>query len=405
MSKQAIVLGGTDDHKYLIKILQSEGFYVTLIDYYENPPAKDVADEHIRESTLDAEKVLAIAREKSPDLVVSACIDQALLTMAYVCEELSLPCHISYDTALELTNKVYMKKRLVENNIPTSQFVIIEGESDIKQHSLTYPLVVKPADANSSKGVTKVSDESELAGAVETALSMSASNKAVVEEYFEGEEFSVDVVIKDGVTSVVMATKNIKNKNNHKNFTIVQNSFPATTDANILGKINEIAQSITDAYKIKNGPLLVQLLINSHGDIRVIEFSARIGGGSKWQFIHEVTGFDAVQYFIDMLLKKTTQDVPMSPNYGYGLMHYIYTKPGLIERFEGFDELKEKDIIKHYFLYKTEGSQVTSAISSTDRAAGIMLLDNEYSTLQEKLETANSTIKILDKEGEDIKLG
>ena len=37
-------------------------------------------------------------------------------------EELGLPCYLTREEALSMTNKLYMKKLMVENNIPTSKF-------------------------------------------------------------------------------------------------------------------------------------------------------------------------------------------------------------------------------------------------------------------------------------------
>ena len=51
--KTAIVLGGTSPHIALIQKLKDRGYYTILVDYLNNPPAKKVADMHIKESTLD----------------------------------------------------------------------------------------------------------------------------------------------------------------------------------------------------------------------------------------------------------------------------------------------------------------------------------------------------------------
>lgn len=90
--QKAIVLGGTHDHITLIELLKQRSYYTILIDYYENPIAKEYADEFIRESTTDKETVLEIAKKNNVNLVIAACIDSALATMAYVSEKLNLPC-------------------------------------------------------------------------------------------------------------------------------------------------------------------------------------------------------------------------------------------------------------------------------------------------------------------------
>ena len=49
-----------------------------------------------------------------------------------------------------------MKKVFVENDIPTAKHITAGSLSEDEISHLTYPLIVKPADCNSSKGVKKV---------------------------------------------------------------------------------------------------------------------------------------------------------------------------------------------------------------------------------------------------------
>ena len=117
-----VVLAGGADQIALINELKKRGHYVILVDYFECPPAKPYADEHVVASTLDVERVREIAVEKKADLVCTACTDQALLTVANVSEQLGLPCYISYKTALDVTNKSYMKHRMLESLLQGSSF-------------------------------------------------------------------------------------------------------------------------------------------------------------------------------------------------------------------------------------------------------------------------------------------
>ena len=121
-----LVLAGGSDQIDLINELKKRGHEVVLVDYYPNPPAKRFADKHIQESTLDVEKVREIAVTEKVDMICTACTDQALLTVAKVSEELSLPTYISYQTALNVTNKSFMKKVMMDNDIPTSKYMIVD---------------------------------------------------------------------------------------------------------------------------------------------------------------------------------------------------------------------------------------------------------------------------------------
>lgn len=108
--KKALVLGGTSPHISLIRNLHSRGYEVLLLDYLDNPPAASEADEHIKKSTLDLQVVLDVARSESVDLVISSCIDQANATACYVAERLGLPRPYSFETALDVTDKLRMKR-------------------------------------------------------------------------------------------------------------------------------------------------------------------------------------------------------------------------------------------------------------------------------------------------------
>lgn len=395
--KKAIILGGTHDHIALIEQLKNRGYFTILIDYLENPPARNFADHYIRESTLDQHKVLEIAKQEAAELVIAACIDQALLTMAYVCEALGLPCHISYQTTLALTNKTLMKEMFVKHDIPTSKYRILNSNHDQMFEELSYPLVVKPADSNSSKGITKVNSKSELSEAVNNAFNFTRSHKVVVEEFVTGDELSVDVVIIDSEPHIVLVTKNIKMQQNENLFTIVQNIFPGTEDPDVVEQIRLIAGKIAKAYNISNGPLLIQLIYDG-ARLSVVEFSSRIGGGSKHHQIKFITTFDILSYFIDFLLGKSTTPV-IYKNCNYAIMNYIYARNGIIDRFVGFDELKKKGVVEDYFYYKLPGSEVTNHTSSADRPAGYLLTAEFLETLNEKMNLSRKLLRIVDSVG------
>lgn len=63
-----------------------------LADYNEHPLAEKCADKFFQISTLDIEAIQMLAKDEKVGQILTACTDQALLTMAKVSEELNLPC-------------------------------------------------------------------------------------------------------------------------------------------------------------------------------------------------------------------------------------------------------------------------------------------------------------------------
>jgi len=148
----AIVLGGTNPHIALIENLKNRGYYTLLVDYLENPPAKTFADKHIRESTLEKEKVYDLAKRYNASLVISTCIDQANATACYAAEKLGLPSPYNYETALNVTNKGLMKRIMLDNNIPTARHFFIKRPDEFFNFKMKFPVVIKPADSNGAVG-------------------------------------------------------------------------------------------------------------------------------------------------------------------------------------------------------------------------------------------------------------
>lgn len=402
--KKAIVLGGTHDHVRLIQILRERGFFVVLVDYLSKPIASSYVDDHIQESALDIKAVLDLAKKLKPELVITACIDQALPTMAYVCEELNLPCYVDFQTALRLTNKVYMKEVFLKNSVLTSKFVVFDQFRTNFDTGLRFPLVVKPADANGSKGVLRVDRKEALEQSIQTAYSYTRSGYVVVEEFLDGIELSVDVVVKNFEPSIIMVTKNIKMRENKNVFTILENSFPGTDNLSLETEKNlsDIARKIACAYGLKNGPLLIQVIASQNNrNIYTIETSARLGGGSKHHLLKAVTGFDFLEWFTNLFFSEIG-DVSLQTKLKFASIKYVYAKPATIGEFVNFDHLVKFGIIQEYYYYKSVGTSVTNHISSSDRVAGFLVIGESRSEVNQKIEKAISEISVRDITGADI---
>lgn len=395
-----VVLAGGADQIALIQELKKRGHIVLLIDYFQNPPAKSYADKHFVASTLDVEAVRQIAQSEKADLICTACTDQALLTVAKVSEDLSLPCYISYQTALNVTNKSYMKKVMYENNIPTAKYVILHHYDKTALEEFEYPLVVKPVDCNSSKGVKKVFEENDLIKALNTAIEYSRTKTAIVEEFKDGVEISADFYVEGTGVKMLCATKSVK-VDNQDSFTILRSCYPAITQVEGNMLIN-IAQQIVDAFNLSDTPLLVQL-IREGERFYVVEFSARMGGGSKYKLIELLSGVNIMSKYVDLLLGSKPVVCP-SKQVDYAMMNYVYCHPGVFYQEKGFEELFNASYICDYFLYKTAGMPIVKAETSGDRAAGYLVVAESEKELMEKIAYVDAHISILDEQGNDIML-
>ena len=175
---KALVLCGGIPQVQLIKELKDRGIYTILADMNEKAVAVKYADKFYPVSTLDIDGIRKVAKDENVDFILSVCADQMLLVAAQVSEELGLPCYIDYETAKNVSSKEYMKRIFVENGVPTSKHVILKNLDRESIKHLEYPIIVKPVDCYSSKGVKKVQSYEELELAFEEAVAFSRTGTA-----------------------------------------------------------------------------------------------------------------------------------------------------------------------------------------------------------------------------------
>ena len=397
---KALVIAGGVPQIELLKQLRRRNIETVLIDGSNNPVAKPYPDKFIQVQIFDIDAVKRVAVDEKVDFIITVCADQVLLVVAQVSEILGLPFYIDYKTAMDVSDKIRMKRIFKEKDIPTSPFVELEQLDLARIQHLKYPLVVKPVDAYSSRGVRKAENESELIQFYNDATKISRSGNVIVEEFCSGTEISVDAFVTNGKVKVLCISNSDKILDEGR-FVIFRGKYPSDVSDNIVKEIHEVSQKIVDAFGLINCPLLIQMII--YGDhISVLEFCARTGGNMKWLLIKHSCGVDVISAAIDLSLGKTPDIQIQTPKSAYVVNDFIYCKNGVYDHLEGFKELVEEGVINEYYAIRPQGWTVHGVTSSSDRIVGVNLLGNDAEDISRKQNILNRRVKIVDKGGNDI---
>jgi len=397
---KALVLCGGVPQIALIKELKSRGITTILADMNDKVPAKEYADKFYKVSVLDIEAVRKVVIDEKVDYLISVCADQVLQVVAQIAEEEGLPWYIDYETAENVSKKSYMKKIFWENGVPTTKYVILDKFDADKISHLNYPIIVKPVDAYSSRGVCKVQNIEQLRDALDKAIEISRTKTAIVEEFAEGDEISVDIYVEEGKAHVLCLT-NIYKIGEDGKFIINRSRIPADVSPEIAEKIADTAQKIADAFGLKNTPMLVQLI--SDGEkISVIEFCARTGGGIKFQMIKRVSGFDVIKAVVDLTLGEKPHVGEIKKSDKLILNEFVYTKAGELKSVEGFEELLSDATIAAYSVFKAPGTKFTQINSSGDRVAFFSIEADSVDEIKKKHTAANERIRAISTDGQDL---
>lgn len=397
----AIVLGGTNPHIELIHQLKNRGYYVILIDYLENPPAKKHADQHIQESTMDQEAVLRVAKEYGAALVISACVDQANITACYVAEQMGLTKPYSYETAASITNKGYMKKVMMQRGIPTTKYLYMEDGSLPRDFDLRFPLMVKPADSCAASGVKKARNEQELQEFFEEAREVSRSGRTVVEEVALGTEVSAYCFIKDYEAHIIMISERVSVIEGEQQ---VLKCYATVTPPGItetaVQKIKAAADEIAKGFDLNNTPLHVQAICEGD-DINIIEFAPRVGGGISYETIRENTGFDIISATIDSYLEKPVS-LAYRPLSQYCSVNLIYGIPSTFDHLDGAEVLIAEGVVDSMHYHKTKGMRISDNKASGGRIAAFVVHADTKQHMCERIAYAMEHLQAYDPEGKPI---
>jgi len=353
---------------------------------------------------MDKEKVLDIAKEYGANLVMSGCVDQANITACYVSEKLGLYTPYSYETALNITNKSYMKKKMLEAGIRTSRYYEIKSMEDISKVDLEFPVMVKPTDSNSSNGVKKAVNEQEMKNYIINALGISRSKKAIVEEYVEGREFNAYCYISDNKANVFATNERMSVIEGKDDVIKCYGAIsPARITLEAKQEAKKVATEIANAFKLNNVFMFFQSIVTDKG-INVIEFAPRLGGGAGYKTIGILKEINIVDDLINVALGQSVNIERLVGNddecaVAVGTM---YARDCVLERIEGYSNLLKEKKIEDFIIYKTKDAVISNVSASASRVGAFIVKDRNEEELLEKIKYAYERIYVYDKNGNDV---
>lgn len=210
MKENILILGAGLMQKPAILSAKELGFNTVVIDADEKACSIPLADEFRKIDLKDKEGIFSFAKELKErnglKAVFTAGTDFSA-SVSFVCEKMNLPSH-SYEAALNASDKTRMRSCFKENNVPSPKYFRIsqkEYDNNLLEKILSeieYPFVVKPVDNMGARGCRMVRSEEEFDSAISIAINTSRTGFAIVEEYMEGPEFSIDALVYNGSMTI-----------------------------------------------------------------------------------------------------------------------------------------------------------------------------------------------------------
>lgn len=253
-------------------------------------------------SIVEKEKILQKCREIGICGICSIASDLAVVTVNYVSEMMGL-CGNSTESTERCTNKHAMRLAFEEHGDPSPKSYLVNVDNDPDTLPLHYPVIVKPTDRSGSRGIFKLESPEGMNAAIKAAAEQSFEHKALVEEYAEGQEYSVECISYQGQHHFLALT--LKYTTGAPHFIETGHLEPAPVSEETIRKVKRVIYHALDSLKIQNGASHSEIKIRDDGSIAIIEIGARMGGdciGSE--LVRYSTGYDFVKMVIDVACGK-----------------------------------------------------------------------------------------------------
>lgn len=251
-------------------------------------------------SIVEKDKILEKCRKIKIDGICSIASDLAVITVNYVANKLGVNGNSEECTRIS-TNKYLMRRAFENNGDPSPKSILVTSVKDLDGKVLKYPVIVKPIDRSGSRGITKLESKNKLCEAIESAKAQGFEKKALVEEFVDGDEYSVEYISYHGKHYFLSITK--KYTTGAPNFIERGHIEPAPVSKELSKKIKKVVTHALDTLMIKNSASHTELKIKKNGDIKLIEIGGRMGGdfiGSD--LVPLSTGVDFVKAVIQVAL-------------------------------------------------------------------------------------------------------
>ena len=310
MSKIAII-GASYLQRPVVERAKEMGLRTICFAWAEGAVCKDLCDTFYPVSITEKEEILRICRSEQIDGICTIASDVAAPTVAYVAEQMGLTGN-SYEASIKAHDKHAMREALIAANVDCPAFRILEiGDWRLKIEDLgmAFPLIVKPTDRSGSLAVTKVMKEEDLEPAVKKALEVSLAHEALIEEFIEGREISVEMISCRGIHYALQITDKVTTGAPH--FVELAHHQPSSLPTELQTRIFDITRRALDALGITNGASHSEYKITDSGRIVVMEIGGRMGGdfiGSD--LVKLSTGYDFVEGVIRVALGEIIHPEP-----------------------------------------------------------------------------------------------
>lgn len=376
--KKLLVLAAGILQVPVIKKAKEMGIYVVAADGSEHAVGLQLADKPIVVNITSEEEMLRVACEEQVDGVIHPCSEVSMNVMGRINDELGLS-GISREAAIRATNKHLMREAFEAGNAPSPKSILTESAEDAWNHlqnGFDSDGILKPSRNSGSRGIAKVTRDmpkEDFVKAYDVALNESRDKSVLIEQFIEGPEFSIEIIVWDGKVNVLTVTD--KKTTEAPHFVELGHSQPSCFSAENVEKLKAAAVAGVKALGVNNCACHAEAKLMD-GKAYLMEIGARLGGDFiSTELTHLSTGIDMVAAAINCALGIEPCLEPTEEKHGV-CIRYFCPKPGKLVNISNTEVLNDERVYL-WEIYHKEGDMIPEVTSSLCRSGHVIVTEKD----------------------------
>lgn len=403
--KKLLIIGANPETISLIEKAKLMGIKTYVTDYNKVTYAKKFADVPCNVDGMDVDGLVALVKKENIDGVLVGVAEALIPSYCKVCERLDYPCFASMEQFEIMISKDNFKNTCRKYGVP----VVPEYSLD-DLDAIVYPVIVKPVDSSSSKGISICQNRKELDAAIEKALSFSFRKKILIEKYMPGLEVIIYYVIQNG-NPVMVAMCDRYTSKEQEGVTQLPSAyiFPSKHIERYKTEVDEKVKNMLKGMHVENGVLFLQSFIED-GSVYIYEPGFRLNGAQEHMIVSELTGIDAKELLIHYALTGTMgcKDIQMLADpYFHGAWACKLSpliKEGKIGNIAGIEKIRKFSGVISVNPNYENGEVVAGLGTQRQMAANIFIVAPTPELLKERVDAVIAEFQVTDENGENMLL-
>ena len=403
--KKLLIIGANPETISLIEKAKLMGIKTYVTDYNKMTYAKKFADVSCDVDGMDVDGLVVLVKKEHIDAVLVGVAEALIPTYCKVCEVLDYPCFASMEQFEIMISKDNFKNTCRKYHVP----VVPEYSLD-EIDKIEYPVIVKPVDSSSSKGISICQNREQLDAAIEKALSFSFRKKILIEKYMDGLEVIIYYVIQDGNPIMVAMCDRYTSKE-QKGITQLPSAyiFPSKHMERYKAEVDEHVKNMLRGMHVQNGVLFLQSFIEN-GSVYIYEPGFRLNGAQEHMIVSELTGIDAKELLINYAFTGKMSEKNVADRADPYFHHMVacklspLVKEGKIGKITGVEKIRRFNGVVAVNPNYEDGEVVAGLGTQRQMAANIFIVAPTMELLKERVDAVIENFHVTDENGENMLL-